>query len=172
MLLVFFVGFAAASQWGGRIVDARGARPSVVVGCLAAAAGFALWARSLPELDFGAQWYFLMLAGAGLGLVLGPVSTDALNRAPHAAYGEVTGVTQTVRNLGASLGLAVMGSIFTSQTAVAGPGGAPEHVAHATQTIAWIMAGIMAVTFVAAYIAMPRDRVQPAPATRESPAMS
>jgi hypothetical protein len=46
--------------------------------------------------------------------VLGPVSTDALNRAPGAGYGEVTGITQTVRNLGASLGLAVMGSLFAS----------------------------------------------------------
>jgi EmrB/QacA subfamily drug resistance transporter len=146
VLLVFFVGFAAAAQWGGRIVDARGARPSVVLGCIVAAVGFALWARSLPELDFGSQWYFLMLAGAGLGLVLGPVSTDALNRAPDAAYGEVTGITQTARNLGASLGLAIMGSIFTSQSAAAVAGGAPDHVAHATETVAWIMAGVMAVT--------------------------
>ena len=35
--------------------------------------------------------------------------------APAASYGEVTGVTQTVRNFGASLGLAVFGSVFISQ---------------------------------------------------------
>jgi hypothetical protein len=52
----------------------------------------------------------IAVAGAGLGLVLGPASTDALNRAPGVAYGEVTGITQTVRNFGASLGLKVMGS--------------------------------------------------------------
>jgi EmrB/QacA subfamily drug resistance transporter len=113
-LLVFFGGFATASQWGGRIVDKRGARPAVILGCAVSAVGFYLWGRQLPDLDFGGQWYWVVVAGAGLGLVLGPVSTDALNRAPGAGYGEVTGITQTVRNLGASLGLAVMGSLFAS----------------------------------------------------------
>jgi EmrB/QacA subfamily drug resistance transporter len=114
-LLVFFGGFATAAQWGGRILDARGARPAVVLGCAVATVGFYLWGAQLPDQDFGKQWYFLALAGAGLGLVLGPVSTDAVNRAPNASYGEVTGITQTVRNLGASLGLAIMGSIFIGQ---------------------------------------------------------
>jgi EmrB/QacA subfamily drug resistance transporter len=115
LLLVFFAGFATAAQFGGRILDTRGARPSVVMGCIVAAAGFYLWGNSLPKLDFGHQWFFLTLAGVGLGLVLGPVSTDALNRAPAASYGEVTGITQTVRNFGASLGLAILGSIFIAQ---------------------------------------------------------
>jgi hypothetical protein len=37
------------------------------------------------------------LAGAGLGLMLGTASTDAVNRAPRASYSEVTGITQTAR---------------------------------------------------------------------------
>jgi hypothetical protein len=51
-----------------------------------------------------------------MGLVLGPVSADALNRAPRAAYGAVTGITQTVRYFGGSLGLAVLGSILITET--------------------------------------------------------
>jgi EmrB/QacA subfamily drug resistance transporter len=111
-LLIFFAGFATASQLGGRILDARGARPAVVVGCLVAAAGFALWGRELPDLDLDSQWPFIVLAGAGTGLMFGPVNTDAINRAPRGSYGEVSGVTQTVRNFGASIGLAVMGTIL------------------------------------------------------------
>lgn len=42
-LLVFFGGFALAAQWGGRILDDRGAKPAVMLGCAAAAVGFALW---------------------------------------------------------------------------------------------------------------------------------
>ena len=56
-----------------------------------------------------------MLTGAGLGLALTPVSTDAINRAPRGSYGEVTGVTQTVRYFASSLGLAVLGSILISE---------------------------------------------------------
>ena len=52
---------------------------------------------------------------AGMGLILSPVSTDALNRAPRGSYGEVTGITQTVRNFGSSLGLALLGTVLINQ---------------------------------------------------------
>jgi hypothetical protein len=84
----------------------------VVPGCILAALGFALWARSLPDLDLDTQWPFIVLTGAGIGLMLGPSSTDAVNRAPRTSYGEVTGITQTARNFGASLGLAALGSLL------------------------------------------------------------
>ena len=102
-LLTFFAGFATAAQFGGRILDQRGARPAVVAGCAISAVGFFLWARQLPDLNFNNQWYWVVVAGAGMGLVLGPASTDAVNRAPKTSYGEVTGITQTVRNFAAQL---------------------------------------------------------------------
>jgi EmrB/QacA subfamily drug resistance transporter len=111
-LLIFFAGFATASQWGGKLLDRVGARPSVVLGCAVAAVGFFLWGRSLTELSVGDQWYFIVIAGAGVGLVLSPANTDALNRVPRSRYGEATGITQTVRNFGSSLGLAVLGSVL------------------------------------------------------------
>ena len=115
-LLVFFGGFVIASQWGGRILDKQGARPSVVLGCAVAAVGFFLWGQKLDSLSFNSQWWALAIAGAGIGLVLGPVSTDAINRASSTSYGAVTGVTQTVRNFAGSIGLAVLGSILITET--------------------------------------------------------
>jgi len=117
-LLTFFGGFATASQFGGRILDQRGARPSVLAGCVIAAIGYFLWAQQLPDLNFNNQWYWVVMAGAGMGLVLGPASTDAVNRAPQTSYGEVTGITQTVRNFGASLGLALLGTILITQNRI------------------------------------------------------
>ena len=111
-LLTFFAGFAVASQMGGRILDNVGARPAVVLGCAITAVGLFLWGQSLPDLDYNDQWYWIVLTGAGVGFVLGPANTDAINRASRASYGEVTGITQTVRNFGSSLGLAVLGSIL------------------------------------------------------------
>jgi EmrB/QacA subfamily drug resistance transporter len=134
ILFVFFGGFTIAAQWGGRILDRRGARPTVVLGCAVSAIGFYLWADHLDALSFSKQWPWLAVAGAGMGLTLGPVSTDALNRAASNAYGAVTGVTQTVRNFGGSLGLAVLGSLLitTSTTKVEttlGGYGVPKAVA-------------------------------------------
>ena len=51
-----------------------------------------------------------------MGFMLGPASTDAVNRASRLSYGEATGITQTVRNYSASLGLAILGTIVVSQT--------------------------------------------------------
>ena len=45
--------------------------------------------------------------------MLGPASTDAVNRASRLSYGEATGITQTVRNYAASLGLAILGTSWS-----------------------------------------------------------
>jgi EmrB/QacA subfamily drug resistance transporter len=113
LLLYFFLGLLLAAQLGGRIYDARGAKPPVMLGCLVGAAGFVYWATQVTDLDAHSQHYPLLLAGAGIGFLLGPVSTDAVGRAEDASYGEVTGINQTVRNYGSALGFAVLGTILT-----------------------------------------------------------
>lgn len=74
-LLYFFVGFAIVSQWGGRILDKRGARPVMRIGCVVGAVGFALWAGKLTDLSMHDQWFCAALAGAGIGFILAPAST-------------------------------------------------------------------------------------------------
>jgi MFS family permease len=113
-LLTLFGGFAPAAQVGGRMLDRSGARRPMVLGSALAATGFALWAGKVHDYSLGVQWPYILVAGAGIGLLLGPASTDAVNHALHASYGEVTGITQTVRNYASSLGLAVLGSVLTT----------------------------------------------------------
>jgi EmrB/QacA subfamily drug resistance transporter len=198
-ILYFFLGFVILSQVGGRILDRRGAKPAVVLGCLIGALGFWMLGGKLTDLSFNKQILDLMIAGGGLGLMLGVASTDAVNRAPRANYSEVTGITQTARNFGASLGLAVLGAILISQNRTnvtqaltkqgvptriahqvantfstnAGGGrtssaGQPRQLvhavelafAHSTQTVFYIMAGVMAAAFVVALRWLPRGRVE------------
>jgi len=113
-LLLIFAGFAPAAQVGGRMLDRVGARRPMVLGCALACVGFALWAGRVHDLSLQAQWPYIVMAGAGIGLLLGPASTDAVNRAIDASYGEVTGITQTVRNYGSTLGIAVLGTVSTT----------------------------------------------------------
>jgi hypothetical protein len=129
----------------------------------------------------------VVLAGAGMGMMLGPASTDAVNRASRLSYGEATGITQTVRNYAASLGLAVLGTILldrfrseltasfigrgvpatrasqaASTAAQGGQGGgvgaiphfARVDFAHATQSVLYVMAGIMAAAAVVALLGL------------------
>jgi EmrB/QacA subfamily drug resistance transporter len=134
-ILWFFIGFVIMAQIGGRLLDRRGVRPPVVLGGALGAVGFFLLAGKLTDLSLGAQSLYIALAGGGLGLMLGPASTDAVNRAPSTSYSEVTGITQTARNFGASLGLAVLGAILISRndtnvTAALTRHGVPSGVAH------------------------------------------
>ena len=204
-LLVFFAGFGGAAQWGGRVYDERGVRAAALPGCVLGAVGFFLWAQSLDDFQLGDQWIWVVMAGAGCGLILGPVSTDALNRVAATRYGEATGITQTVRNFGASIGLAVLGTILIMRTqsnvegslgALGVPkdradevadaltrssggqasGGFGEHAgpaaerafaavrtdfADATQTVFYVMAGVMVAVYVLAHVWLPRDRAVP-----------
>lgn len=199
-LLVFFGGFAVAAQWGGRILDSKGAKPAVIIGAILGAVGFFLWAGQMTDLEagLGGQWIYMVMAGAGVGMMLGPVSTDAINRAPNTSYGEATGITQTIRNYAAAFGLAVLGTILTTQnrtnvesklsdlglstekadaiasamtsggggnqSALAGhtSGGSSDSVFHAvqeafassSQTVFYIMAGVMVACYLVAHFGM------------------
>jgi EmrB/QacA subfamily drug resistance transporter len=114
-ILYFFIGFVIFAQIGGRMLDRIGAKRPVVLGCALSAVGFALWAGKVTDLKIGDQVIYIVIAGAGMGLMLGQANTDAVNRASRYTYGEATGITQTVRNYGASLGFAILGTVLLSQ---------------------------------------------------------
>jgi len=115
LILYFFLGFVVAAQIGGRMLDRIGAKRPVVLGSALAAVGFGLWAGRVTDLHVGAQVVFIIMAGAGMGLMLGQANTDAINRASRYSYGEATGITQTVRNYGASLGFAILGTLLITR---------------------------------------------------------
>ena len=98
------------------MLDRVGAKRPVVLGCVLGAVGFYLWAGKVTEPRASApssgtsSW-----PAPAWGFMLGPASTDAVNRASRLSYGEATGITQTVRNYAASLGLAILGTILVSQ---------------------------------------------------------
>ncbi len=116
-LMWFFVGFVVAAQIGGALLDSKGSKLPMILGGLIGAVGYAGWAFNADSLSESQVAPWIVVAGAGAGLMLGPASTDAVNRAINATYGEVTGITQTVRNYAAALGLAILGSIMSNRIA-------------------------------------------------------
>ncbi len=203
ILLYFFIGFVIAAQLGGRMLDQAGAKRPVVLGCALAAVGFWLWGQNVTSLSFSSQQWYIILAGAGVGFMLGPASTDAVNRASRLSYGEATGITQTVRNYAASMGIAILGTILvtvlrshlvTSLIALGLPSGRAHaqaaklsqatgsgasgnggigsiphfyrlDFAHATETVLYIMAAVMAVAAIVAFTGLRPgvQQEQPAP---------
>lgn len=111
-LMWFFLGFVVASQVGGALLDRVGSKLPMILGCAIGAVGYAVWAYQTTAMSANSITPWIIMAGAGIGLLLGPASTDAVNRAIDASYGEVTGITQTLRNYGSALGMAILGTIM------------------------------------------------------------
>src|SRR5262249_8644852 len=110
-----FLGFVVCAQIGGRLLDRIGAKRPVVLGCALAAVGFGLWASKATDLHTSAQVAWIVMAGAGLGLMLGQANTDAISRAPRASSGEATGTAEPARTSAASLGFAILATLLITR---------------------------------------------------------
>ncbi len=112
-ILIWMGGYFVATQYGGKMMDQIGVKSPALLGTFVGTVGLILWAASAstPHLG-GLQIAGLIVTGAGFGFIIAPVSTDAVNRAPQLSMGEATGITQTFRNFGSSLGMAVLGTIL------------------------------------------------------------
>jgi len=65
----------------------------------------------------------LMLLGLGLGLNTGPVNAVAVASVPRARSGTASGLLNTARMVGATLGVAVLGALFAAEAKAGGAQG-------------------------------------------------
>jgi hypothetical protein len=121
--------------------------------------GMIVWAQQLDGLSRSSTLWGMLITGAGFGLVFSPLNADALNRLPDAIRGQGSGITQTFRNFGSAVGMAVMGTIIAGDTVVNGPS-APKDFASAMETAFYVGAGMLAVGFLLAHFLMPGGRQQ------------
>jgi len=103
-----------AAQIAGRWYDRAGVRPPVLTGLTIATVGLAVWTMSLPFLSYSLQLPGMILTGLGLGLVISPTNTDALGRVAVADRSQASGLIQTMRQLGGTLGVAVIGAVVAA----------------------------------------------------------
>jgi EmrB/QacA subfamily drug resistance transporter len=110
-LLPLTIPLLVAAPLGGRIYDRAGPRMLVSAGCLAAGVGLLWTAAVLHELAYGWLVPGFVALGLGIGFVMSPTNTDAISSAPAHLRGQASGVIQTVRQVGGSVGLAIVGAI-------------------------------------------------------------
>src|ERR1700741_1126196 len=103
-----------AAQIGGRWFDRAGVRSPVLAGMVVCTLGMVAWLVALPALTYTWQIPGMLLVGVGLGLTLAPTNTDALGRVSDAERSQASGVIQTVRHVGGTLGVAVIGGVVLS----------------------------------------------------------
>ncbi|WP_199566732.1 MFS transporter [Streptomyces triticagri] len=123
----------------GRIVGSRGPRiPLLAAGTGMTAAGVLFALTASPDLHLGVLFTGYVLFGIGFGLVNAPITNTAVSGMPRAQAGVAAAVASTSRQIGSSLGVAVVGAVMAS--AAAGSG-SYEGFADAEGTAWWILAG-------------------------------
>lgn len=100
------VGVAAAGRFGTRAV--------VVLGLLLLATAFGWIATSPADMSYQVIVGQMVFMGLGLGLTTAPATESILSVLPPAKAGVGSAVNDATREAGGTLGVAVLGSIFTS----------------------------------------------------------
>jgi EmrB/QacA subfamily drug resistance transporter len=112
LLLPLGLLFAAMSPFIGRAMTAIGPRQLIVTGMALQGTGF-LMTFGLGE--HGPVWLVIvqtMLLGLALGCETGPLMSVAMTSVPKDRFGMPSGIVNVARITGATLGVAVLGSIF------------------------------------------------------------
>ena len=99
----------------GRISDRLGSRSLMTYGCLLGAGGLALLLQAdLEDAYRNVILPGLVLAGFGMGLVVGPMTTAVTGVVDPGRVGGASGVNNTTRQLGLLLGTALLGVVVGS----------------------------------------------------------
>ena len=163
-VLAMVLPITVAAQLGGRWFDRSGVRPPVLTGLAVSTLGMLAWTLALPYLSYPLQVPGMALTGFGLGLTISPTNTDALSRVGAAERSQASGVLQTVRQLGGTLGVAVVGAVVLG-IEHRGTGGADvQAAADAIAAGFAVSTAAFALALLAAARLLARDRVAADPA--------
>jgi EmrB/QacA subfamily drug resistance transporter len=107
-VIIIFAGPIA-----GRLSDRIGPRPLMVSGLLMVA-GSLFWQGHLAvDTSYGFLVGAFVLMGLGMGLVMSPMSTAAMNAVDPAKAGVASGIVSMSRMVGGTFGVAAMGALIT-----------------------------------------------------------
>ncbi|MGK5555365.1 MFS transporter [Actinomadura kijaniata] len=111
------LAMVVVSPYAGRFAARYGFRVVVTVGL--ALAGLGLLALGLvhAETDYGNVWWRLAVVGIGFALTMSPLTGAAIQAVSAQEGGLASGVSSTSRQIGAVLGVAVLGAVVRAREA-------------------------------------------------------
>jgi EmrB/QacA subfamily drug resistance transporter len=111
-LLPMAAAMAVCAPLAGRIVAQRGTRVPLVVAGFGLIAGGVLLTGLTDTSGTGFLVLSYVIFGTGLGMVNAPITNSAVSGMPRQQAGVAAGVADTSRQVGQSLGVAIMGSVL------------------------------------------------------------
>ena len=98
----------------GRLTDRIGPRPLIASGLLIVAFSLAWQSRIGVDTSYAYLLPAFVLMGLGIGLVMSPMSTAAMNAVHHTKAGVASGVLSMSRMVGGTFGVAALGALVAT----------------------------------------------------------
>jgi EmrB/QacA subfamily drug resistance transporter len=133
-----------ASPLSGRIVGRRGPRMPLVLAGVSLVTGCAMLTAVEPASPLVLVLAAYVVFGLGFGFVNAPITNAAVSGMPRAQAGVAAAIATTSRQVGQTLGVAVVGAIVTSHAGAS----APAYVSSASQPAWWTLAACGGVVLV------------------------
>jgi EmrB/QacA subfamily drug resistance transporter len=121
----------------GRIVGSRGPRLPLLVAGTAMFAGALLLTGLTSHTSYGWLLAAFVIFALGFGFVNTPITNTAVSGMPREQAGVAAAFASTSRQVGASLGVAIVGSVINSRVR----GSLPDQLAVASHPAWWIVTG-------------------------------
>ena len=121
----------------GHMVGRRGSRTPLIIAGVALSLGCVMLVRLTSTTPF--TWLFVAygIFGVGFGFVNAPITNAAVSGMPRAQAGVAAGVASTSRQIGQTLGVAVVGALVSSSLTK----GHPANFALASRAGWWVLTG-------------------------------
>src|SRR5215210_104618 len=133
----------------GILSDRIGSRPLMAVGLALQALGLAYLAlTSAPDVAYGTLVPGFVMAGIGMALVFAPAANAVLSSVRPSEAGQASGATNTIREVGGVLGVAVLATVFTD----AGGYGSPQGYVDGLVPAVWVGSAALAVAALVALL--------------------
>ncbi len=115
MMFPAALGAAVAMPIGGRIFDKFGARWVVIPGMMVITWTTYLMAGFSAATAFSAMILIMVVRNVGMGLAMMPVMTAGMNAIPNELVGRASSISNVMRQIAASVGIAMFTSIMQSK---------------------------------------------------------
>jgi EmrB/QacA subfamily drug resistance transporter len=143
----------------GILSDRIGSRPLMATGLALQAAGLSWIAVvTAPDVAYGMLVPGFVMAGTGMAMVFAPAANAVLSSVRLDQAGQASGATNTIREIGGVLGVAVLATVFTTT----GDFGSPQAYVDGLIPAVWVGAAVLAVGAVVALLVPGRRATAPA----------
>jgi EmrB/QacA subfamily drug resistance transporter len=152
-----------ATRLLSRLIARFGPKPLIITGGVFTVAAIGWLTQLTPTSGYaGSVLGPMLLAGLGVGLGFSPLNVVIMSTVPAKDSAAAGGVLQTMQQVGATLGLAVLVTVFSAGSRHAAATGAnPQHALVAGMTNAFMIATIVAAVTIVVALTFRRQPKQP-----------